>query len=329
MKMLWICVDAMDHTLVKRWMGQLPNIRKLTKESAWGMMVPEKPESASSWTTIFSGFGLKQHGVTSLDSQNMTIDSRVPLFWQYLSNAGTSVGVYRVPMTYPPEMLKGYMFSGWTAPYPAVNPNEEKFYEFLVDTTPKQREMPVYRTKVAAMMYIRAFEDEVVKAKKLFTENPVDVGIIFWNILDKIGHNVWELQWDRDEARKDRIKWYKRVDKEIGKMIKLLKPEKIVVCSDHGFNSREDSDTVWVPLGEMEKFEAWHTKEGFWLLKGDRVVPQEMDITNKDILPTVLRSLLLQTSPPMDGVVAEVFDFTYSPQEQAIVDKRLEKLGYK
>jgi len=319
----------MDSTLVRRWLGQLPTIRGLTKESAWGTMTPQVPESAMSWTTIFSGFKWENHGVTKLGEQNMTVDSRVPLFWQYLSQAGTSVGVYRVPCTYPPETLNGWMFSGWTAPYPAVNPNKEEYYEYLVDTVPAARVKTIYQTGEAVKLHVECFEDEVGKARKLFTEHPVDVGIVFWNIIDKLGHNAWERQWDREEARKDRVRWYKRVDKEIGKLIKTLNPENIVICSDHGFNSRKDSDTVWVPRPELEVMEAWHTHEGFWLLKGEHVVPQELEITNLDILPTVLRTLLLHTTLTLDGKAADVLDFAYTPEEEALVDAKLKGLGYK
>ena len=327
MKLLWIGMDGLDSYWVKRWLKKLPELKHLTKKSAWGQLTPEIPFSPQSWTTIFSGYNAATHGIFDLANHNMTVDSHVPMFWQAATSAGINIGVYRVPMTFPPEVVKGWMYSGWSAPYPACYPNTPDYQENLVNVLSCDAEANIYHTPQAAIQHVAIYEQEVEQLYKILEKHPVDVLVAVFCVLDKVGHNIWEVHWDKEEAQDDRLNWYKRVDRDMGKLIQHCNPETLVINSDHGFNSRELSNTVWNPshLGELP---VWHTKEGFYLIKGPRVKPQELEMSNLDLLPTVMKAIVWNPTYKMDGKVAPIFGDTYTKEEQEIVEARLKGLGY-
>ena len=344
MKLLWLCIDALDHTHVNNWIKKLPELKHLTKRSVWGQLTPEIPYSPQSWTTQFSGFNASHHGIFSLDKQNMTVNTSVPLIWQLTSAAKIPTGVHRVPFTFPPDKDTSYMYSGWTAPYPACHPNTEDYWQYLTPVYNVSMETPDYHTSMAANKHIAIFDSELAMAKKLFVDHPVDVGIIFWSIIDKLSHNIWEWRWD--ESEEERVKWYKRIDRHIGEFIQLFEPEMIVISSDHGFNSRDHSDTVWHPA-HMEEQHCWHTAEGFYLIYHPDVKPQQKDLSNIDLLPTIISILGWQLRYKMDGSPQiptksrkltpietpdardPIAESIYTEEEQSIVDSRLRGLGYK
>jgi hypothetical protein len=115
----WTLIDPM----IAR--GRLPNIARLRKEGTWA--APEALERAPhldpwiTWVTIHTGVDRSVHGATVLEQDAKTI--RAKRSWDYITEAGKSVGIFGSISAYPPRPVAGFMVPGPFAPgsetYPA------------------------------------------------------------------------------------------------------------------------------------------------------------------------------------------------------------------
>jgi hypothetical protein len=110
----------------------LPNLARLKKEGAFATLqsIPCYV-SPPAWTTMFTG-GLPQNsGVYSFgkwDAQRWEFtsvngdDVRLPRVWEVASYCGRKVGIFNVPMTYPPRPVNGIVVSGMMTPHEMGGP---------------------------------------------------------------------------------------------------------------------------------------------------------------------------------------------------------------
>ncbi len=133
--------DGMEPSLVEKWIasGDLPNFARLRASghhSHLGTTVPA--ESPVAWSSFISG---KNPGKTSIFDflerspedylPRLSITSVKPsaigkpevinnrkggALWDYLSRAGRTVSIIQVPVTFPPEKVRGRMMSGLGVP---------------------------------------------------------------------------------------------------------------------------------------------------------------------------------------------------------------------
>jgi predicted AlkP superfamily phosphohydrolase/phosphomutase len=112
--------------------GELPNLRKFLGEAALGeLRVVEPILSPVCWTSAFTGVNPGKHGIYDFQkpdpdgSGDFIIETaanrRALPIWMLLSDAGYRVAVLNVPMTYPPDPVRGVMASGF--PYPTGDVN--------------------------------------------------------------------------------------------------------------------------------------------------------------------------------------------------------------
>jgi predicted AlkP superfamily phosphohydrolase/phosphomutase len=112
--------------------GVLPNLARIKNEGAFATLqsIPCYV-SPPAWTTMFTG-GLPQNsGVYSFgkwDAKRQEFisvngdDVRLPRVWDVASYCGRRVGVFNVPMTYPPRPVHGVVVSGMMTPHEIGGP---------------------------------------------------------------------------------------------------------------------------------------------------------------------------------------------------------------
>jgi hypothetical protein len=105
--------------------GQLPNLDRLRRDGAWGILKSFHPTaSAIIWTSIATGKTPEKHGIRAFVaplptgelvpvSSNMR---RVEAIWNILSTAGIRVGVVGWWVSWPAEEVLGFFCSDYTWP---------------------------------------------------------------------------------------------------------------------------------------------------------------------------------------------------------------------
>jgi len=116
--------------------GVLPNLRRLVEGGARARLrsIPCFV-SPPAWASMLTGCTPRKTGVYSygkwdrsarkFDSVNAD-DVRMPSIWDMASYCGNKVGVFNVPMTYPPRPVNGVMVSGMMTPYEMGNPPDNR-----------------------------------------------------------------------------------------------------------------------------------------------------------------------------------------------------------
>ncbi len=93
--------------------GELPNIRKLYDQGLHGILESRPPIlSPVVWTTIFTGFNYKTHGVTDWKTSQST-NRRVSAIWNITRQRHKKTNVFNVPGSWPAEPVSGVMLSGF------------------------------------------------------------------------------------------------------------------------------------------------------------------------------------------------------------------------
>ena len=120
-RVLLIGLDAADWEIIHRLsaLGHLPNLARLEREGASGVLHVEEPLlSPVIWTTIATGRSATEHGIfgflTSRGDATQPVRSderRVRAFWNVASELGIKVGVVGWYTTWPAERVDGYLVS--------------------------------------------------------------------------------------------------------------------------------------------------------------------------------------------------------------------------
>src|SRR6185503_11975178 len=124
-RVLMVALDAAEPRLIERWIadGSLPNLARLRARGAYGRLASSADWLAGSpWPTFYTGTSPADHGVYDFlqwRADHMAVARPDPEwlpvrpFWRDVSDAGRQVLVVDVPMTFPPEPLRGIEISGW------------------------------------------------------------------------------------------------------------------------------------------------------------------------------------------------------------------------
>lgn len=116
---------VIDRLIAERGAKFLPNFVRLREQGAWSLQSAiERPPMLDpwiTWVTVHTGVSPAVHGASVLEQDAETVKAKRT--WQYVSEAGHSVGVFGSISAYPPTPLRGFMVPGPFAPsddtYPA------------------------------------------------------------------------------------------------------------------------------------------------------------------------------------------------------------------
>jgi predicted AlkP superfamily phosphohydrolase/phosphomutase len=105
--------------------GHMPKFKALMDRSASGTLVSTiPPYTPPGWTSIFTGVNPGRHGIFGFTLGNVQrkgglvrLDRvQAPAIWNVANAQGKRIGVFNVPMTYPPPVLDGFSVSGMLTP---------------------------------------------------------------------------------------------------------------------------------------------------------------------------------------------------------------------
>jgi predicted AlkP superfamily phosphohydrolase/phosphomutase len=224
----------------------MPHTRELLKQ---GKITKARtslpPNSAVSWSSIFTGRNPGGHGVfgftdflegsyTVAYHHNMWLKAKP--FWQ--KNHDKRTIIVNLPATYPPQALNGVHISGFVSPQlnRSVFPREEvgllKDSGYMVDVSApfSETEIPMFLGELS-----KALENRVNVVKKLL-QGKWDILFFVVSGTDRIGHYLWDAYMNkRNLYHGEFIEYFRKVDDVIGDTTELFPPETaLLILSDHG-----------------------------------------------------------------------------------------------
>lgn len=261
-KVLIIGLDGATLRLILPWVkdGSLPNMAKFVNDGVYGdLMSTIPPHTPIAWTSFMTGTNLGKHGIYDFFGRDAS--TYRPIFfnsshrkdktiWSIISDAGGSVGVLNVPMTYPPEPLNGVMIAGMDSPvndetiaypkdiYQEIN---NLFGEYMLDVT---QSPDTIHTKEYINEIIKMTEKRTQVAQYLMKKYQWDLFNVVFVAPDRIMHHYWKYMdkthpdYDAgisDDLSAGMLRVYQAVDKAIGELLSECPPgTNTLIMSDHG-----------------------------------------------------------------------------------------------
>ena len=255
-KCLIIGLDGATFDLLDPWFeqGQLPTLAGICNRGVRGVLESVLPTiSAPAWSSFMTGKNPGKHGVLCFErtlptpfspgdralTDSTAIDGQT--LWEVLSDAGKTVGVINVPVTYPPRKVNGFLISCFLTPpdakqftYPPELAAEIPDYKICID----------YNTKyffgdlgADPRDYGDAIFDEQCDVSNrradavidLLKRKTPDAMMVVFKGTDDMQHFFWH----RPELL---LKYYQMLDRRLGEIITAAGDEAdVIVMSDHGF----------------------------------------------------------------------------------------------
>ncbi|MEM9801494.1 MAG: alkaline phosphatase family protein [Planctomycetota bacterium] len=231
--------DVLDPMLAS---GDLPHLAALVARGRTARLESTRiPISSAAWPTLVTGRGPGVHGVYSFfrpkpDSYDVRLisarDVDASPLWRILSGRGHGVNVWGVPVTYPPEPVRGTLVAGMLSPFdddyahPPGFADELRATGFIPDLGIWQRDEIADLDEVERQLDIK--ESEVLARLQrrdwLFS-------MIVFKSLDVLSHRPNLRQGGPEIARVLR-----RLDEILGSMVAAVGDDTtVILLSDHGF----------------------------------------------------------------------------------------------
>jgi predicted AlkP superfamily phosphohydrolase/phosphomutase len=274
-RILVVALDGATWDLLYPWLDEevLPNLRKLAQRGVTGSLQSTLPPvTCPAWPSFMTGKQPANHGVFDFFQQGVqpgdvelvnSTHIRSRLFWEYLSDAGVSVGILNVPLTYPPRPVNGYVIPGLLAPDQGAMTHPPRFWQ------PYQGELGPYRVTpevtykpgnearfIADLHALTA--TQIRYAHRLAQEHPTDFLMVHFLATDIAQHKLWRHldathPWHRTEqahfgrAVRD---LYTQIDAGLGQLLSLMPGATVLVISDHGFGAQTQTVNLNIYFAE-------------------------------------------------------------------------------
>jgi predicted AlkP superfamily phosphohydrolase/phosphomutase len=236
--------------------GRLPNLARLVDDGVSGRLASVTPPvSPPAWTTIQTGVNPGKHGIYDFvafdpDHSRRVLDAtdrRSPPFWRLLNDRGVSTGVFKVPFSYPPDDVEGFLVSGFPTPATAgsygtpaavadqLPPTDDLFED---KSLLREGDLEAFGTDL-----VRTAERQTAVLLDLLEGHETDLVATVYDGADRVQHYFWKYL-DEDHPRytdDERLaavlpEYFEAVDEGIGRTIDAMDDElNVVVLSDHGF----------------------------------------------------------------------------------------------
>jgi len=278
---LIIGLDGASPDLLRRWTdsGDLPALRGLAERGSFGPLrstVP--PISPAAWSTFMTGRNPAAHGVLgfrNLDARRYEyhesdIVSSGPVagetFWDFAGASGRRVGVFWVPVTYPPWAVNGVLVCGYPTP---DSSRSFGFPESQVSGAPGLTENSAFfssaRPDQLAAELVRLARDRGRAAAEWIRREAFDLSVAVLGSIDRAQHDFWRhhdpLSPAHDPGEAERfgsvvLDTYRASDAAVANMVAAAPADSIVfIVSDHGGGPA---------AGRLVHLNAWLRGEG-WL----------------------------------------------------------------
>ncbi len=244
--------------------GSLPNLARLMQQGVWNTLLSTVPPATfPAWTTCITGKNPGKHGLFDFTERvqgtyrvrfvNSTF-RRAKSLWQILSEEGLRVGVMGLPATYPPEVVNGFMISGFDSPVAMSIDSSFVYPEKLLAEIKEQvgdyKISELQETVMDKQWYYDARQKIFQSLKRkadtalyLYRKEPWDCFMIHFGETDTGAHHFWKFHDPSsprycpvDDSLANAIRdVYRRVDSAIGEFTEnLWENTQILLVSDHG-----------------------------------------------------------------------------------------------
>jgi len=298
---------AAPELIFDRWIDNLPNIKKLMQNGIYARMnstIP--PATIIAWTALVSGKDPSQIGVFSYTYKDKETGNtklansqcvKTERIWDILGNNNKKSIILNVPLTYPPEPIKGVIVSGFLTPgieskcaYPEKIKeniislgNTEYYFDIAGNTGYKGLEVDEIEKRTYEMTDI-----QIKLLKKIIAEEDWDYMMQVFIGSDRLQHMLWRhfdkthRKYIKDSKYKDVLKnYYIHLDKKLGEIIELIKEKHddaiFIISSDHGMVKQEGKINI----------NNWLMEKGYLVLKKD--FQQEIEDNKKEDKRTRIR----------------------------------------
>jgi predicted AlkP superfamily phosphohydrolase/phosphomutase len=261
-RVLIIGLDAATFDLIEPWAaeGRLPNLSRLMEGGVYGelLSVPNM-NSAPAWSTFATGKGPGEHGIFYFSRLKPDSYEIEPInasyrngrtFWRFASDNDKRVVVMNVPISYPAELVNGYLVAGLDTPYVGC----DGFTHPSDLGQELQQNVGEYEIEAGMPSLIKAgkFDQAIARAEwtatrrrkaaeYLMDKQPWDLFVVVFTGIDVIQHFFWKYMDAEDES--DQVLKYRHtirdfyafMDKEVGKLIEKAGDDvSVILVSDHG-----------------------------------------------------------------------------------------------
>ena len=271
-KTVVICLDGATFDLIDPFIaeGLLPNIKSLMQKGVRATLnTVHPPLTAPAWASFITGKNPGQHGVFDfidvkskqinvLNASSMHSES----LWSILSRHDRKPIVINVPMTFPPEPVKGIIISGMMSPEPTSYPRE--LIKELQNLPRGYTSSPKIMSSSGNEHLQTVLDDHAQKEEAtlhLLKEKEWDFLMVLFTLTDQAAHRFFK------SGQEELKKIYSQADETIGRMLALvdLSTTNVILMSDHGFGPCDKTVNInnyfieqgfikFKPLGQVKYF---------------------------------------------------------------------------
>ena len=267
--------------------GQLPNLASLMADGVAGELRSTiQPSSEQAWSAFLTGQNNGKHGVYGFQQRRPgtyqfgyvnAASLRAPSLWHILSERERDVIVMNVPMTYPPEPVRGVLVGGLLTPgpqsqftYPDGIYNElvRECGGYMIDVDTERGRLEDDQLLQLAEDGVRMIQLRANAALYLARTRPWDFFMVVFGASDRLAHKFWKY-WDVNHPLHDpqaaqrfgdvlpRI--YRELDAAVGQLVDALRDDQttVFIVSDHGFG----------PMEKAVYLNRWLTQRGYLALR--------------------------------------------------------------
>lgn len=266
-KVLVIGLDGGTWDLIIPWVKQnkLSTFKKLIRSGTWGELTSTiPPYTVPAWNTLTTGKSPGKLGISGMIQKVPGEYDFKPFFfivkdkrqniWDILSNLGKRVVVANIPSTNQAWKVNGFMVAG---SFMSVRPGKWSYPRDLREQMKK--DIGFYKIQSIGEIklvekYTKYLYKLIDRESKMFqyllTVKPWEFGFIVFEAPDRIQHKSYD-------NKKFIFEIYKRIDKELAKIIKVVGKDTILFfVSDHGFGRSEYAFNIneWLIQQDLLKF---------------------------------------------------------------------------
>lgn len=266
--------------------GALPNLSSLIDSGVRGELESiSPPVSPPAWTSIQTGSNPGKHGIYDFSTFDEkygrrsinSSDREATPFWNVMNDYGVETGLFKVPFTYPPSDIDGFLVTGFPTPdvvddyaKPDRLSDEIGAPERLFEDWGLQRQADYEEFK---NNLIEVAERQTNILSKLLSEFDTELLMTVYDGSDRIQHFFWKYFDDNHPRFEDDSNlstafhdYYQVVDDGIGDLLGQAGPDtNVLIISDHGFG--ELSYDIYI--------DEWLEQQGF-LSRNSATSPNEI-----------------------------------------------------
>ncbi|MCR8454005.1 MAG: alkaline phosphatase family protein [Crenarchaeota archaeon] len=260
-KLFILGIDSADPAQVfSLWLDELPNLKEVANSGSYGIVASTVPPiTCPAWVSAFTGHNPGSFGLYDLRYikrhyfEYALVNSRIikpKRVWNYLGEHDKRSITVMVPVTYPPQKIKGIQLADFLTP--DVNSQFVWPYKvkdeilkiaggaenYIIDIENYRRINP----KELYRLLINKVDHDFKIIKYLAQRYKWDLFIAVIMSIDRAQHTLWKF-FDRGHPRfvEDPelefglLNIYKRIDEHLGELIDMLPDDtNYIICSDHG-----------------------------------------------------------------------------------------------